>query len=116
MSAKITEEQIDKSIDDIKDDKKKEIEIEKEMVHEMSKIKVQLGWLGKVVGSRENADLNIVAITIVLGFILIVAIIFFIGFVGIKDPAREALNTMLLFLTSITTLAFGYLFGIKKSS
>lgn len=85
--------------------------------HEEEKIKMSLGVIGKIFGDRDNADLSIVAVTIILGFLLVIATL--VTLIWHKEASastlnKEAINALLLFLTNITTLAFGYLFGIKR--
>ena len=73
---------------------------------------LSIGWIGKFLGEGSHASRNIVAITLTSSFILIIVLMIILTkYVNIGRENSHLLQTILLFLTNITTLAFGYLFG-----
>ena len=82
-----------------------------------NKVKLQIGYIGRLFGQKGHADINIVALTILFGFLLITVCLFILFYIkDISNEKREFANDLLLFLTNIVTLAFGYLFGQRRSS
>lgn len=73
----------------------------------ISERSIEVGYIGKIVGSSSEKPGNIAAISIIASFLIIVGLIFF------KKDAFDA--EVFLAILSIITLALGYLFGHGSS-
>ena len=98
------------------EDKNLDLKTEKGLLSkgDLNAKKLNIGWLGRLFGSTRYAPFNIVGLTIILGFLLISIIGAITITYTLRDNQREVLQNLLLFLTNIVTLAFGYLFGKGK--
>lgn len=85
---------------------------EQEFFHRQAMASKELGWLGIVFGGKKEKSENIAALVIMIAFVLIVVFYFVQGY----DRQNDHFERLLSALSSLITLALGYLFGVTHKS
>jgi hypothetical protein len=77
--------------------------------HDKSKLR-QIGWIGRIVGDRDEKPGNIAFMTILVCFALLVILAY--------APAKDGMSfkESFGFLTNVLTLTLGYLYGQRNGS
>ena len=78
--------------------------------HELKLKEKELGWIGHIFGSSDNASKNIAA---TICFVLLLAVILISGCVYWKDKNTDFISTVWQTILPVVTLALGYIFGKK---
>lgn len=77
---------------------------QKSFEHEENMQKTELGWVGKIWGSRSEKPGNISAIVALI-------LVIYLGFLLFSDSPADVFDEKFAGITSIITLILGYLFG-----
>ena len=79
--------------------------------HEIEKIKLDQGSIGKFIGST-NTSLTITFMVLVFSFVLLMSIFAFSSYIS-DYQISERISSVLYLIVSIITLCIGYIFGSK---
>ncbi len=106
--------QLSQLIDSSATNEEKELEkIDRKNKHEIKTHKLKSGFLG-FLGQGEEKAVNVVLITLVFIFVLIGGLLI-LSYTTTPSNPLISFNSIFLFLTNLSTLAFGYIFGIRKA-